>query len=68
MACDAAIRHARANLSHDDPRTAANVFERIRWWTPDTIQEALDARVAAGSARRCAGLPVAAYVLIGALR
>jgi len=51
MACDAAIRHVRRVL---DERflsmNASDVYAEVRWWTPDTIVEALDSLVAARAA------------------
>lgn len=67
MACEAAIKHALRNLSNDCPRTAAEVFALVNWWTPETIQEALDALALAGLARRSADAPPL-YILIGAAR
>ena len=65
MACEAAIKHTRAAFTHDEVLTSADVFARVRWWTPDTIEEAVRDLHAAGVLRYWGD---GKYSLIGALR
>lgn len=41
MTCHAAAKAAFAAIA-DVGATAPAIFRRINWWTPETIQEALD--------------------------
>ena len=41
MACNAAKKYALA-VVQKQPLTAEEVWNRVRWWTPATIKEALE--------------------------
>lgn len=49
MVCVAALRVTRERLLHETP---ADLAKKIRWWTPETIKEALDELVVLGLADR----------------
>lgn len=45
MTCQSAQKAVLAVICRCETATARAVFERINWWTPETIQEALDLMV-----------------------
>lgn len=56
MACPAAVRHTHAAIASDPSGMAPDtVWEKVRWWTPATINEAIDDLVEAGMLRRESG-------------
>lgn len=51
MACRAARKAVAALLRDGQWHSAQDVWSRIRWWTPDTIIEALDELASAEAIR-----------------
>lgn len=42
MACQAAKRHVVAALRYAGLSDSDKIWRKVGWWTPDTIQEALE--------------------------
>lgn len=55
MACSAAVRCAYA-ATETPGLTSREIWEKVRWWTPETIDEALQDLVQAGILRNQSGL------------
>lgn len=62
--CDAVIKHARGQLTAA-PKTVEQIYDGIRWWTPDTVREAVEFLARTGEAAVAAGNEGRRYCIRG---